>query len=260
MLLIPIQTTVLQNGDSLSQILSDRAEIQEGDIVVVSSKAVAMTEGSMIDLTHFRPSDEAKNWSEKTGRSAEFCEAVLQEMKHMNGMVLNACPGALLTEVTPAGLPSGSILTANAGLDESNVPKGFALGWPKDSAESAKALRRSLESLLPKKEVSTPRIGIIITDSNCHPRRLGVTAFALAVSGFYPLENQAGKKDLFEKELRITTEALADQLADAANFLMGNAAQSTPAVIIRDHGMTLKEWEGWVPGIHKDEDLFRAAV
>ena len=75
-------------------------------------------------------------------------------------------------------------------------------------------------------------------------------------SGLDPLLSQKGKTDLFGKPLKITTEAVADQLATAANFLMGNAAQSIPAVIIRDHGLTLSDWEGWIPGIEPEKDLF----
>ncbi len=261
MLLIPIHTPVLQQGDALSKVLRENATIQEEDIVVVSSKVVSMTAGSLIDLSALSPSEEANKWSKETGRNPSFCEAVVQEVKKMNGRIINACPGALLTEVTPAGLTRGSILIANAGLDESNVQKNFAIGWPKDPVASAMSLRLALEESFPKEQgAHAPRIGIIITDSHCQPRRTGVSAFAMTVSGFQPLQSQVGRKDLFGKELRITTEALADQLATAANFLMGNAAQSTPAVIIRDHGITVKEWEGWVPGISKEEDLFRGLI
>ena len=78
---------------------------------------------------------------------------------------------------------------------------------------------------------------------------LGVTAFALVCVGLDPLLSQQGVEDLFGKPLRITTEAIADQLATAANFVMGNAGQSTPAAIIRAHGLRLSDFAGWVPGI-----------
>ena len=71
---------------------------------------------------------------------------------------------------------------------------------------------------------------------------------------------QKGKQDLFGKELKITTEAIADQLATAANTLMGNASQSTPIVIIRDHGIPLSDFAGWVPGIEPSADLFRGIL
>jgi F420-0:gamma-glutamyl ligase len=86
---------------------------------------------------------------------------------------------------------------------------------------------------------------------------LGVTAIALAVSGIDPITDLRGTFDLDGKKLEITNEALADQLATAANMLMGNAAESIPAVIVRDHLISFSEFEGWVPGIDPHEDLFQ---
>lgn len=250
MQLISLVTSVLKSGDDLLSILMQSASFQENDILVLSSKVSAMVEGSAIDLTSWSPSDDAKKWSAQCGRSAEFCEAVLQETERLHGSIVGTCPGALLTEVRPDGLKKGSILTANAGLDQSNVQEGYAIGWPKDPVKSVREMRSRI------KEKTGKNIAIIMTDSCCRPRRLGVTAFALAVSGIDPLVSQAGKSDLFGHPLRITTEAIADQLATAANFLMGNAAQATPAVIIRNHGLLLCEYEGWVDGIEPTEDLF----
>jgi len=278
MLFLTIPTPVLQPGDDLAAVLRTHAALRDGDIVVLSSKAVATVEGAVIDLASMEPTAEAETWAKKTGsRGAAFIQAVLEETKRLHGRVVGACPGALLTEVKPEGLNHGTILTANAGLDESNVAKGFAVGWPKDPVASVSKLRKSLvhvlvssassvssvsSSLEHPKQPSAPakRIAIILTDSCCRPRRLGVTAFALAVAGLDPLVSQAGRKDLFGKELRITTEAVADQLATAANFVMGNAGQSVPAVIIRDHGLTLSDFAGWVPGIEPEEDLFRGVI
>ena len=97
---------------------------------------------------------------------------------------------------------------------------------------------------------------VLLTDSTCRPRRLGVTALALTVSGFDPLRSLIGMKDLFGKDLRLTQEAVADQLATAANMLMGNAGESVPAMIIRNHGIPFSNFEGWVPGIAPKDDLF----
>ena len=279
---------------------------QKNDIIVISSKAVATSESRMVDLNSLTPSDEAKKYSEECGRTPLFCQAVLEEMKKRNGEVRGTCPGAIITELRPwtlsrvilSGASSersgerakskgdtamGTILTANAGLDESNAPEGKAVGWPEDPVLSARRLRMELEKqkkllvfscsfLVPKKILKIVRqlktnnqklitkqlkLAIIITDSCTRPRRWGVTAYALAVSGIDPLQDEAGKSDLFGRKLLITKEAIADQLATAANMLMGNADQCTPAVIIRDHGIELSEFEGWVPGIEPEEDLFK---
>jgi len=204
---------------------------------------------------------------------------MLMELERLRGTVIGAVPGAALTELRPEGLTTGTILVASAGLDESNAPEGSAIGWPRNPVMSAGRLRKELETRMrsyelrvtsfgksenphPKPETRNPkpRVAVIMTDSCCVPRRSGVTAMALVVSGFNPLQPQKGRKDLFGKPLRMTTEAVADQLATAANFLMGNAAQSIPAVIIRDHGLELTEWEGWVPGIEPERDLFQGVL
>ncbi len=251
--LIPIKTRKIVVGDDVASVLEEsterdqRSAIRDQDILVVSSKAVATAEGRIIDLSKLTVSSEAKECAKKCGLSEKFCQAVLEETAFRSGKVVSSCPGALLTELVPRGFPKGSILTANAGLDQSNIAEGFAVGWPADPAQSVRRLRTEL----------VPRCAVILSDSCCSPRRLGVTAFALAVSGLDPVQNQKGKLDLFGKPLRITTEAIADQLATAANFLMGNAGQGVPAVVIRDHGLPLSNFEGWVEGIAKEEDLFR---
>jgi F420-0:gamma-glutamyl ligase len=180
----------------------------------------------------------------------------------------------------------GVILTANAGMDESNTPEGTAIGWPEDPVKSAKGIRQRIMQnsdqflvsscwLLVRKiirngifgklktnnyQLTTRRLAVLITDSCVRPRRWGVVAFALTCAGIDPFKDEAGNDDLFGKKLKITREATADQLATAANMLMGNAGQSVPAVIIRDHGLTLSDYEGWVPGIDPEEDLFKGIV
>ena len=274
------------------------------DIIVLSSKALATVEGAFIDLdkaatepdeffeapSHRRrenflkrnmegraeeavgakkilPSSmrgkEILKLSERIHRSPAFCAAMLRELERLNGTIIGTVPGAALTEVRPEGM-QGSILVANAGLDESNAPEGMAVGWPRDPVASVGRLRKELEERIgaprgpraptaPRKSMkessvplvpsvpSVPSLGIILSDSICTPRRSGVTAIALVASGLNPLQSQKGKEDLFGKPLKITTEAIADQLATATNFVMGNAAQSVPAVLIRDHGLMLSE-------------------
>ncbi len=254
MLVLPLRTPLLRSGDDLAAILRASSELGSGNIVVVSSKAVATVEGAHIDLASLTPSDTANEWSEKTGRSAAFCQAVLNEVTKRRGAVVGHCPGALLCELRPNGLEKGSILSANAGLDESNTQQGTAIGWPADPVASVRRLRSSLSAM------ASGSLGVIITDSCVHPRRWGVAAFALTASGLDPLRSEVGKTDLFGRTLRITNEAIADQLATIGNFLMGNAGQSTPAAIVQDHGLALTEWEGWIPAVEPSEDLFRGLL
>lgn len=252
MQLLPIRTPLLRSGDDLSAVIATSAgPLAAHDIVVVSSKIIATCEGAIIDLSALSPSQDATAWAASCKRSPAFCEAVRGELVRLHGTVRRACPGALLTEVKPSGMRRGSILTANAGLDESNAGQHRAIGWPIDPALSARLLRCSLQHV----NGGIP-LAVIVTDSCCLPRRLGVIAFALAVSGMQPFRSEQSTPDLFGKPLTITVEAVADQLATAANMLMGNAAQSTPACIIREHGITLQDYEGWVEGVDREEDVF----
>jgi coenzyme F420-0:L-glutamate ligase / coenzyme F420-1:gamma-L-glutamate ligase len=240
-----VTTSVLCAGYSLAEVL--RETVRDGDIVVLSSKAVAAVEGIAMNLASLPVSPEAALWATRTGRSVGFCEAVLRETMRMHGKAVTYCPGVILTQLKPDGMHDGVLLVPNAGLDESNIDHGFAIGWPHDPVKSVRDLRTAIG-----KEAA-----YILTDSCILPRRKGVLAFALACTGINPLKSEIGKQDLFGKTLSMTVEASADQLAVAGNFIMGNASQATPAAIIRDHGIPLAGYEGWVDGIDPAADLFR---
>ena len=145
MQIIPIKTPVIKEGDDIALAICKNADIEEGDIIVVSSKAIATSEGAAINLKDIEVGDEAKGWSDKLGRSAEFRQAVLNEVERMNGEVHPSETDVMLTELKPDGLSEGTILVPNAGLDESNIEDGFAIGWPKDPVESARKLRRNIQ-------------------------------------------------------------------------------------------------------------------
>lgn len=249
MQIVPIPTPILQPGDDLATFLS-KEDFTDGDIIVISSKAIATAEGAAIDLSKITPTKEAEEWAKKSGRTAAFRQAVLDETLRMHGKVVSSTSELMMTELKPDGLGEGSLLVPNAGLDESNVQERYAIGWPLDPLKSVKHLKKSLEKNTGKK------LAVIISDSCSRPRRLGVTALALTVSGIDPFRNLIGNEDLFGKTLKMTQEAIADQLATAANFLMGNSAESIPAAVIRDHGIELTEFEGWVPGIEPEKDMF----
>jgi len=248
-----------------------RPHVQEGDVVIVSSKAAARVEGRIIDLQKITPSDEAKTLAKKCHQDPRFTETVMDETKRMNGQIAGTCPWALLTSLKPTGMKEGRILCPNAGLDQSNVEEGFAIGWPEDPVASTTRLRQKLIEFTRKgtegtngtdgaevrqKNSSVPSLAVILSDSCCKPGRRGVTAFALAASGIDPLLSQVGRSDLFGKKLKFTHEATVDQLAVAGNAVMGNADQATPAAIIREHGIPLSQFSGWVEGIDRKDDLF----
>ncbi len=242
--IIPVHTGILKAGSDLVQEISGNAVLESNDILVISSKAIATIENAAIKLENIVPSEESFTYAATCNQNPQFTECILQEMKRMNGFVSSTCPFALLTSLKPDGMKKGRILCPNAGMDQSNIEAGYAVGWPVDPVASAKKLSKALGC------------AVIISDSCCRPSRLGVTAFALVSAGIDPLRSEIGKKDLFGKSMRVTYEAVSDQLATAANAMMGNAAQATPAAIIRDHGYALSGFVGWVDGIEPEEDMF----
>lgn len=245
MKILPLCTRIFERGDNLALEIAQTGLIASNDILVVSSKVVAVTEGSAIKLSELLPSSEAKNLAEKSGLSPAFVELILQETKRMNGEIHGCCPHAILTSLRPDGMKKGRILCPNAGADLSNAEDGFAIPWPKDPVGAAKKLHDALG------------IPIIISDSCCHAGRLGVTAFALTVAGIDPIISKVEERDLYGKKLRITQEAVADQLSTAGNAVMGNAAECVPAAIIRGSGLPQSSYIGWVDGIEPEDDLFR---
>ncbi|MFA5799664.1 MAG: coenzyme F420-0:L-glutamate ligase [Candidatus Peribacteraceae bacterium] len=261
MLCLPIPTPRLRADDDLAVILAANGHLKDGDILLVSSKVIATVEGRMMALKSVHPGKRALTLALTCGQDPAFTELVLRETKRMNGVIAGTCPFALLTSLKPEGMRRGRILCPNAGLDQSNVQRGFAIGWPDDPVKSAHALRAKLLMSLEKNKRTKrkKKIAVIVTDSCCRPGRTGVTAFALVCDGVNPFQSEVGNADLFGKPLRFTHEAVADQLATAANFVMGNAGQSIPAAIVRDHGLPLTEFSGWVDGIDPEEDLFREA-
>lgn len=252
--LLPIHTPLLKEGDDLASILMQDMTFEDGDIIAISSKAVATVEGAAIDLEKIDVSNEAIELSQHCGKTPKLRQAMLNETARLHGKVVGKCKHAVLTEVKPDGLTEGTIMAASAGLDQSNIPEGLTIGWPLDPLTSIKNLRKDLENKTGKS------LGLVMTDSCCRPRRIGVTAIALVVSGFDPLSDQRGKKDLFGRAMVMTQEAVADQLATAANILMGNTDASVPAVIIRDHAIPSSDFEGWVPGLEPEEDLFHGII
>ncbi len=241
--LLPLKTGLLRAGDDLVAALNAAGDIRPDDVAVITSKIVATCEDAFYDLATIAVSDEARAEAGKTGRSPEFCQAVIDETARMDGKIVGRCPGAMLCLVRPA--KSVHIVAANAGLDQSNVPEGTALGWPRDSAASAKRLADALGC------------AAIVIDSCCTPLRAGITAYALACAGIDPVRDERGTPDLFGKPLRITRDNVVDELAAAASLLMGNAAQATPAVIVRGHGLPPSDFSGWIPTFPPEEDLFR---
>ncbi len=229
MQLFPIKTPIIQANDNLIEILifsmqKKKLEPKNGDILVISSKVVAKSEGRIVNYKEVKPSEKAELLAKKYDLEPGFVELVLKEADKIFGGVKHA----ILTM-------KNNMFIANAGVDHSNAPEDHAILWPKNPSLSADNIRKEFKKRL------NVNIGVIISDSHCSPLRTGTTGFALATSGFDAVIDERGKPDLFGKTTRITQRAVADGLASAAVVVMGETNEQIPAVLIRNTQIELTD-------------------
>jgi coenzyme F420-0:L-glutamate ligase/coenzyme F420-1:gamma-L-glutamate ligase len=222
LLVIPIQTRIILPDDNFLDVVLESAlnqgiQFANGDILGVSETPLGTTEGRVVNLSDVKVSKHAIELSEQYELIPEIAQLVLDEADE----ILGGIPHVLLTI-------KNNTLMANAGVDKSNVPLGYASLLPLDAKISATRIRNEVKSRL---GVS---IGVLIIDSRTQPLRMGNIGMALGVAGFKPIADDRGRKDLFGNELRITRRAVADNLASACTAVMGESNESIPAVIIRD--------------------------
>jgi len=243
-MLIPIETPIIKLGDDLIKILSTSIRekgmrLEDGDILAISSKVVALAQGRIVRCDTVKPSKKARILGRKYSLDPWFVEIILREADEVYGGVYRA----ILTL-------KNKILVPNAGADLSNAPEGYAILWPDNPRAAAKKIKEEMEREFQAK------IGVIIVDSYCIPLRAGTIGIALAVAGFKPVIDERGRKDLFGKELKITRHALADDLASAAHALMGETDRRIPAVIIRGMGVEVGDEGDYDMFIPPDKCIF----
>jgi len=193
-------------------------QLEPRSILVVAETVVAFSQNRVRDLSHVQVSPYANNLAEQYALEPSLAQLIVDEADEILGGVSNV----LLT------IKDG-ILMANAGIDRSNAPPGHVVLLPDKHTETAWQIKARLESKIGREEV-----GVIIADSRTQPLRLGTVGLAVAVAGFYPIKDYRGQPDIFGKPLRITRSAVADNLASAAQILLGEADEQVPFVLIRD--------------------------
>ena len=228
MRVLGLSMSLIKPGDDLGKLIVKAAEqaggLRDGDILVVASKAVATAQGRVRELARVRPSARARKLANRAGLEPEFVELVLRE----GGRVVRAAKRVILTL-------KGGVLCANAGVDSSNAPPGHVVLMPARPNQAARALRQAIMRRM------NARVGVIIVDSNVKPLRMGTVGQTIGVAGLEPVIDCRGQHDLYGKPLRITFRALADQLATAAQVVMGEAAERVPVAIVRGAGVELAE-------------------
>jgi coenzyme F420-0:L-glutamate ligase len=229
MQLFSIHTRLIRPGDNIADAIIEAAKkqklsIEDGDLLAIASKVVTTSEKRLKKLSSVKPSRRARKLAEQYGMEPTFVEVVLKEAETVYGGV----PGALLTL-------KNAILTANAGVDQKNAPKGYVVLWPRNSHKSAEKIRKEMF------EKTGKRIGVLIIDSRVAPLRMGTIGVAIGVAGFEPVRDYRTEKDVYGKSVSITRHAIADDLASAAHLIMGESNQQTPAALIKNAPIRFRE-------------------
>lgn len=224
--IIPITgLPVISEGDKLSKLVCEAAEqqktpIQNGDIIVITHVIVSRVEGNTVNLYTVKPSQFAETIAEKNNKDPALVEVVLREAES----IIRMRSGNLIT------LTKHGFICANSGIDKSNVPgeKNVAL-LPKDSDKSARQIRLEI------KKQTGKTVAIIISDTHGRPLRDGEINIAIGVAGLFPIRDRRGERDLFGYILKVKRTAVADELASAAELVIGQANEGVPVAIIRGY-------------------------
>ena len=229
----------IQAGNSLGKLIGEavyklKFAVQEKDVFVLTHKIVAKAEGRVIQLDKVRPSPLARSWAQELGKDPSLIEIILSETRR----VVRMDKGRLITE-THQGL-----VCANAGVDVSNSAPGMATLLPKNADLSAQKVRDHL------KEVFGCNLAVIISDSFGRPWREGLVNLAIGVAGLMPLMDYRGEKDSVGRVLQATAMGWADEIASAAELVMGKTMR-LPVAVVR--GLNYEE------GIARCSSFFRSS-
>jgi coenzyme F420-0:L-glutamate ligase / coenzyme F420-1:gamma-L-glutamate ligase len=208
-------------GDDLPDLIARAAgeDLRAGDILVVTHKIVSKAEGRLVDLRVVAPPAPERAFPPRYGRDPRQIEVVLRESRR----VVRMDRGLIIAET------HHGFVCANAGVDASNVPGDDTVCLlPVDPDASAKRLREALTAR------TGSDLAVIISDSFGRPWREGITNVAIGVAGMKPLADYRGRRDPYGYPLEASILAVADELAAAAELVMGKT-EAIPAATIRNY-------------------------
>jgi coenzyme F420-0:L-glutamate ligase/coenzyme F420-1:gamma-L-glutamate ligase len=228
--LIPLQgIPEVQQGDNLADlILATGVELADGDVLVVTQKVVSKAEGRL----------EAVDPDDPLSHKAIVEREAVRVLRRRGELVI--------TET------SHGFVCANAGIDLSNVARGYAALLPVDSDRSARKIRDGLRA---KGGVT---VGVIVSDTFGRTWRRGVTDVAIGCAGIAAVVDLRGTEDTYGRELQVTEVCIADELASAAELVMGKATGVAVAIVRGVDPEWLRESSVRAEVVRRpDEDLFR---
>jgi coenzyme F420-0:L-glutamate ligase/coenzyme F420-1:gamma-L-glutamate ligase len=216
---------IVEQGDDIAQLICESADkqhtpIQNNDVIVITHVIVSRSEGDVINLDTVKPSKFARTIAEKSDKDPALVEVILNEAES----IIRMGNGSLITRT------KHGFICANSGIDKSNVPGERTVALlPRDPDRSAREIRRKI------KQRTGKTVSVIISDTHGRPLRDGEINIAIGIAGINPIRDRRGEKDLFGYTLKVKHTAIADELASAAELVIGQADEAIPAAIVRGY-------------------------
>lgn len=206
----------IEPGADLAASIADVSDLDDGDIVVVTSKVVSKAEGAVVDLADVEPSEFATAWATRWDKDPRVVEIVLRE----SARVVRQAGPVLITET------HHGFVCANAGVDQSSSgATDRVVVLPTDPDASAQRLRKRFGEL-------GADVAVIVSDTFGRPWREGQTDVAIGIAGMHPLQSYVGQFDPHGHEFKVQELCTADELASAAELVKGNTSR-VPVAIVR---------------------------
>lgn len=209
------RTPIIHPGDDLFSVLAATLPrpLPERSVVAITSKIVALSENRVVPLSEAAKTDPVIERAEKHSLVRQYAEQYTDPHSSKYHMMLAVIHGMMFV---------------NAGIDESNVQDAYVL-WPENPQAATNQIWEFLRA-----EFGVKELGVIMTDSKTQPLFWGVIGASIAHCGFQALNKKIGMPDLFGREMQMTHEGVAQALAAAAVFEMGEAAEQTPLAVVSD--------------------------
>ena len=239
-------------GDSIAEMIVEIAgrenvPIDDGNVIVIAQKVVSKAEGRVIQLRGVKPSRKAEEVARMTLKDPKLVELALKDTKQ----IVKASQEALIVE------NRHGLVCINSGIDKSNVlgEDSYAL-LPENPDRSAEMIRSQIF------EFTGKRVAVVICDTYSRPFRRGQVEFAIGIAGINPFKDYRGQRDLFDYVLKVKNVALVDEIACAAELVMGQGDERIPVAIIKN--VQRAELNGRFSAqelyISKEEDLFNGTL
>ena len=218
-----------------------KESLKENDVIVITHKIVSKSEGRTIDLTKIIPSEESKKISSRTGKDPKLVELIISQSNE----IIKIQREIIITET------KHGFVCANSGIDTSNVGNSnHVVLLPVDPDKSAREIRNYIRSR------TKTNVAVIISDTFGRPFRKGQVNVAIGVAGINPIKSYIGDSDMYGNILRVTEIAIADEIASAAELVMGKSLR-VPVTIVRGYDFSSTDASISKVTRAKKDDLFR---